>query len=130
MNYDGVAPPLTYYPGGKWADAVSIDVYDEELDMGGSARGLQHYAALVGTGKPFGLAEFGQSYGNKGTGANAASWDSRTLVRRVIDSYPRTVFAVSWYSSVEGNPRVSYVLSIADTAFTNLLLAHPLIDTQ
>jgi DNA-binding beta-propeller fold protein YncE len=130
VNYDGVAPPLTYYPGGKWADAVSIDVYDEELDMGGSARGLQHYAALVGTGKPFGLAEFGQSYGNKGTGANAASWDSRTLVRRVIDSYPRTVFAVSWYSSVEGNPLVSYVLSIADTAFTDLLLTHPLIDTQ
>jgi mannan endo-1,4-beta-mannosidase len=56
-DYDQVAPPMTYYPGGNFADVVSIDVYNEQLNLAGGARGLQHYAALVGTGKPFGLAE-------------------------------------------------------------------------
>ena len=128
VNYSGVAPPLTYYPGSRWADAVSIDIYDEELDMAGSQRGLQHYAALVGTGKPFGIAEFGQSFGNNGTGAGAANWDARTLATRIRDSYPRTAFAIAWYSSVEGG--VSYVFALPDVAFTLNLLNDVLIDTQ
>jgi mannan endo-1,4-beta-mannosidase len=130
VNFGGVAPPLTYYPGGNSADMVSIDVYDEELDLAGNERGLQHYAALIGTGKPFGLAEFAQSFGNNGTGPGAAAWDVRTLTRRIRDSYPRAVFAVSWYSSVEGNPPVSYVFALPDVSFTPQLLADPLIDAQ
>jgi mannan endo-1,4-beta-mannosidase len=131
LNYREVVPPLTYYPGANWADMVSIDVYDEELDLAGDiSRGLRHYAALVSTGKPFGLAEFGQSYDENGTGAGAASWDARTLTTRIRDSYPRTVFAIAWYSSVEGNPPVPYVLALPDVSFTPQLLADPLIDTQ
>ena len=83
------SPPLTYYPGAAWADLVSIDVYDEELDLAGSARGLRHYAALIGTGKPFGISEFGQSFGDNGTGPNAASWDARTLTT----THPRQLSA-------------------------------------
>lgn len=128
LNYNEVAPPLTYYPGGLLADAVSIDIYDEQLDLAGNARGLQHYAALIGTGKPFGLAEFGQSYTNTGTGPGAADWDARILAQRVRDSYPRTAFAVSWYSSVEGGH--AYVLALPDVAHTVELLTDPLIDTQ
>lgn len=130
VNYDGVVPPLTYYPGARWADAVSIDVYDEELDLGGSNRGLQHYAALVGTGKPFGLAEFGQSYTEAGTGPNADQWDARVLTQRIRDSYPRTAFAISWYSSVEGVPPIAYVLALPDVTHTLELLSDVLIDTQ
>lgn len=130
VNFNGVAPPLTYYPGGKWADAVSIDVYDEQLDLAGANRGLQHYAALIGTGKPFGLAEFGQSYTDAGTGPNADLWDARILAQRIRDSYPRTAFAVSWYSSVEGDPPVPYVLALPDVAHTPELLNDILIDTQ
>ena len=130
MNYDAVVPPLTYYPCGKWADAVSIDIYDEELDMAGDARGLQHYSALTGTGKPFGLAEFGQSYDDSGTGAGAKKWDARTLLRRINDSYTRMAFAVSWYSSVEGDPAVAYLLALPDVAFTLKLLESKPIDTQ
>jgi mannan endo-1,4-beta-mannosidase len=130
LNYDEVAPPLTYYPGAGFADVVSIDVYDEQLDLAGGKRGLQHYAALVGTGKPFGLAEFGQSFGDNGTGATGAQWDARTLTTRLRDSYPRTVFANAWYSSVEGNPPVSYVFAIPDVSFGKAMLADPLIDTQ
>jgi len=128
VNFDGVAPPLTYYPGGNWADITSIDVYDEQLDLAGNTRGLQHYAALVGTGKPFGLAEFGQSFGNAGTGANASAWDARTLANRIRDSYPRTAFAVAWYSSVEAGK--TYVFALPDVSFTLELLQDPLIDTQ
>jgi mannan endo-1,4-beta-mannosidase len=128
VNYDGVVPPLTYYPGGRWADVVSIDVYDEELDLAGGRRGVQHYVALVGTGKPFGLAEFGQSFVGQGTGPNSADWDARTLVRRIRDTYPRTAFAVAWYSSMEGGN--AYVFALPDVAFTRALLLSPLIDTQ
>lgn len=128
VNYDGVVPPLTYYPGGRWADVVSIDVYDEALDLAGNRRGVQHYVALVGTGKPFGLAEFGQSFVGRGTGPNSANWDARTLVRRIRDTYPRTAFAVAWYSSMEGGN--AYVFALPDVAFTRELLLAPLIDTQ
>jgi mannan endo-1,4-beta-mannosidase len=128
VNFNGVAPPLTYYPGARWADVVSIDLYDEQLDLAGGARGLQHYAALIGTGKPFGIAEFGQSFGDSGTGPGAAGWDARTLVRRIRDSYPRTVFAVAWYSSVEGGH--AFVFALPDVSFGLQLLQDPLIDTQ
>jgi len=130
VNYGGVVPPLTYYPGAAWADMVSIDIYDEQLDLAGSGRGLRHYAALVGTGKPFGISEFGQSFDDNGTGPGASSWDARTLTTRIRDSFPRTVFAIAWYSSVEGNPPLPYVFALPDVAFTEQLLNDPLIDTQ
>ena len=128
VNFDGVAPPLTYYPGANWADVVSIDVYNDQLNLAGSARGRQHYAALVSTGKPFGLAEFGQSFTDAGTGPNASSWDARTLVLCIRDSYQRTAFATAWYSSVENG--VSFIFALADVAFASKLLRDPLIETQ
>jgi hypothetical protein len=96
--------------------------------LGGAERGLRHYAALVTTGKPFGLTEFGQHYGDTGTGPGAASWDARTLATRVRDSYPRTAFAAAWYSSVQNG--ASYVLALADVAHVQELFEDPLIDTQ
>jgi hypothetical protein len=49
-------------------------------------------------------------------------------VRRIRDTYPRTAFAVAWYSSMEeGN---AYVFALPDVAFTRALLLSPLIDTQ
>jgi mannan endo-1,4-beta-mannosidase len=130
VNFDGVVPPLTYYPGADWADAVSIDIYDEQLDLAGGARGRRHYNALIGTGKPFGISEFGQSFGDNGTGPGARQWDARTLATRIRDSYPRTAFAIAWYSSVEGDPPASFVFALPDVAFTRQLLNDPLIDTQ
>ena len=96
--------------------------------MAGKDRGLQHYGALVGTGKPFGLSEFGQTMGNNGTGPHANQWDARTLTLRIKDSYPRTVFAIAWYSSVEaGKP---YIFALPDVANTKQMLNDPLVDTQ
>lgn len=127
VNYGGVVAPMTYYPGAEVVDVVAIDIYDEELDLAGGKRGLQHYAALIGSGKPFGISEFGQSFGNNGTGKNGGDWDARTLVDRVRDSYPRTVFANAWYTE-EGDPRS--VFALPDVSHTDQMLADPLIDTQ
>jgi mannan endo-1,4-beta-mannosidase len=128
VNYDGVAAPLTYYPGGDWADIVTIDVYNNQLNMAGSERGLQHYSALLSTGKPFGFAEFGQAFDGNGTGWDAAQWDARTLVTRINDSFPRTAFAIAWYSSFEGGN--SFLLALPDVSYSRELLQHPLIQTQ
>ena len=107
---------------------MGIDAYDDDLNLGGAERGLRHYAALVATGKPFGLTEFGQFYDGTGTGPGAASWDARTMAARVRDSYPRTALAAAWYSSVQMG--VSYVLALADVAHAKELLEDPLVDTQ
>jgi beta-mannanase len=122
------APPLTYYPGAGWVDVVGIDVYNDELSLGGhTTRGLRHYVALVGTGKPFGLAEFGRA-SDEATGTGTSPWDARTVAQRVRDSYQRTVFAVTWNSSViDGKPEN---FALADAAFTKELLEDPLIETQ
>ena len=126
VNYDGVAAPLTYYPGGSSADVVSMDIYQDNLNMAGNERGLQHYAALVGTGKPFGLAEFGQN--QDGGTPNGAAWDARTLTTRIRDSYPRTAFAVAWYSSYEnGTP---YIFALPDISHTIDVLHDALIQTH
>jgi mannan endo-1,4-beta-mannosidase len=128
MNYSDETAPLTFYPGMQWADAVGIDIYQERLNLAGGQRGLQHYTALVGTGKVFGIAEFGQNTFDNGTGPNSHDWDARTLARRVRDSYPRTAFAIAWYSSVEGGGQ--YIYALADVAHTRELLNDPLIQTQ
>jgi len=127
VNYDGVAAPLTYYPGGSYVDVVSLDTYNNNLNLAGDDRGVQHYAALIGTGKPFGLSEFGQNM-DGGTGPNGAAWDARTLTARIRDSYPRTVFAVAWYSSEEGGTQ--YLFALPDVAHTAELLGDPLIKTH
>ena len=117
----------TYYPGGAWAEIVSVDTYNHDLNLAGDERGYQHYLALVSTGKPFGLSEFGQSFDDS-TGPNASAWDARTVVQRVRDSYPRTAFAVAWYSSVEDGS--NYVFALPDVSFTGELLRDPLIQTK
>lgn len=128
VNYVGVAPPLTYYPGNALVDVVSIDVYDDQLDLAGRSRGKEYYRQLISTGKPFGLSEFGQGFGNKGTGARADKWDARILAKRLRRDYKKAVFAIAWYSSVEGGH--SFTFALPDVAHTSELLADPIIDTQ
>ena len=128
VSYSGIAPPMTYYPGANAVDVVGMDTYDDALDFAGTQRGLQHYTALVGTGKPFGITEFGKSFDDvNGTGANGANWDARTLSTRVKDSYPRTAFAMAWYSSEKNG--IPYHFALPDVAFTSELLNDPLMDT-
>jgi mannan endo-1,4-beta-mannosidase len=127
VSWEGIMPPMTYYPGAAWVDAVGIDVYDNDLNLGGGYRGLRHYAALVGTGKPFGLTEIGQTT-NEETGTGTHVWDARVLAMWVRDSYERTALAAAWYSSVQEGKTYRYAL--ADAAFIKELLEDPLIETQ
>ena len=119
VSYNGIVPPMTYYPGAAWTDITGLDVYDNELDLAGDARGLQHYNALVNTGKPFTLGEFGQTVAGNGPAAN---WDARLLANRINDSYPRTVLALSWVH----NPPETYAL--ADLSNIAEMLNNPLFD--
>jgi mannan endo-1,4-beta-mannosidase len=128
VSYNGIAPPMTYYPGSAAVDIVGLDTYDDALDLAGSARGLQHYAAMIGTGKPFGLSEFGQSADDvAGTGADGAAWDALTLRQRVKDSYPRMAFAMAWCSSTKNG--LPYLFALPDVSNTDALLNDPLMDT-
>jgi beta-mannanase len=124
VNYDGVTAPMAYYPGGYSTDVVSMDVYNDQLYLAGDERGVQHYTAMVATSKPFGLSEFGQA----ATGPDASQWDARTLAQRVRDSYPRTTFAIAWYSAVQGDTQ--YEWALPDVSHTQELLTDPLIYTQ
>jgi len=112
-------PALDYYPGGDSVDVVGADVYQRSLNLNGPDRGRNTYEALVSTGKPFGLSEFGQGEPSQG-----GSWDARTLVRRVRDSYPATVYAIAWYSS----PGSTY--GLADLAHVPELLRDALVRVQ
>lgn len=107
--------------------AVCLWPYNSSLNLAGSERGSQHYTALIGTGKPFGLAEFGQSF-TQATSPQGPRWNALTLLTRIADTYPWTVFAVAWYSSVDGG--VPYIFALPDVTNTPLLLQHQLIDTQ
>jgi hypothetical protein len=101
-----------------------MDVYNDQLNLAGDERGIQQYTTLISTGKPFGLSEFSQET----TGQGASAWDARTLVNRVYDAYPRTSFAVAWYSATEDG--VEYVWALPDLSHTRELLTDPLIYTQ
>ena len=121
-----IAPSLTYFPGGDVVDAVSVDIYNEQLYLGGNEPGLEVYTSLVGTGEIFGISEFGQSFTGTGTGAGGENWDSRVLLDRIDDLYPRAAFAVAWYSSTDnGN---SFLFALPDVAGAAGLLTDPLID--
>lgn len=79
---------------------------------------------------PFGLSEFGQSFGDSGTGAGTSEWDTRTPESQVRDSCPPTAFAVFWYTSTEANPPRPYIFTLPDVSFGDRLIDDPLIDTQ
>jgi len=128
VNYAEVVPPLTYYPGSSLVDLVSIDVYNDKLNLAGGQSGLEYYQQLISTGKPFGLSEFGQSAGNNGTGKGAQNWDARLLATRLKHAYKQAVFATAWYSSSEG--KHSFIFALPDVAHTRELLKNPIIDTQ
>ncbi|MCW2498223.1 glycosyl hydrolase [Jatrophihabitans sp.] len=124
LSQGAAVPAMDYYPGDSLVDVNGLDIYQESLYLNGGDKGLNEYAELVSTGKPFGMSEFGQSVGNSGTDPNGAAWDARTVATRVVDSYPKTVYAIAWYSTI-GSP--NYTFGLSDVSHTADLLANPLI---
>ncbi len=134
VGCDCAVPAMTYYPGSAYVDAVGIDVYDNDLVIGRTPdddRGLTTYQDMVAAGKPFGFSEFGQgpNAAGNGTGSLGRSWDARTLVERVRDSYPAVAFATAWYSTYNSRGRATYVYELSDLTDVARLLRDPLIKT-
>lgn len=139
VTYDKTVATTTYYPGSDLVDIVGIDVYQEQLNLGGSRIGKQHYVELIKTGKPFGLAEFGQDQDQNGsTGSTGAQWDAKTLIYKIASEYPRTAFAIAWYTN-EDDPQYPSKFkngewrperfALPDVSNTQALLIDPLIET-
>ncbi len=125
IDFGECAPTMDYYPGAALADVAGIDVYQEQLNLAGNARGRNQYQALVATGKPFGFPEFGQSVTANGTDPGGAGWDARILLTRIAADYPRTSYAIAWYSSF-GTP--NYVFGLSDVAHAADVLTDPSIE--
>lgn len=88
VAYDnGTRPPADFYPGDDVVDVVGLDWYSntpEKLEAGG-------YDALVATGKPFALTEFGPDLGTASSQA-----DLVTLLSGVRTHAPRAAWFLTW----------------------------------
>jgi mannan endo-1,4-beta-mannosidase len=86
---------MHFYPGDDYVDLVGLDKYmnlDEDpldLNIWGD------YDALVGTGKPFGLFEFGPLPAS-GAGWDTVRYDYANLIRDIKALYPQTVLFQAW----------------------------------
>jgi mannan endo-1,4-beta-mannosidase len=93
----GVQKVDTLYPGNDVLDVVSLDEYSELDESVMQINQHAEYTFLIGTGKPFGLFEFGPIPAS-GAGWNTSNYRWTNLIRDVKALYPRTVlFQASEY---------------------------------
>ena len=110
---------MYYYPGDAYVDIVGLDKYmniDEDplaLNTWGD------YDALVETGKPFGLFEFGPLPAT-GQGWDTVQYDYANLIRDIKRYYPQTVLFQAW----------EYVWQIGRHANASGLLNDPWVIVQ
>jgi hypothetical protein len=88
-------PTTTNYPGDPYVDIVGQDVY---TDHSGDPAVIDAYQALVSTGKPVCMSEFGPE---RPKGGNL-DFDETTLVSSLRDNMPKTVFFVQWWDKNAG----------------------------
>lgn len=80
------------YPGDNYVDVVGAIVRDDQLI-------IPDYAALLGLGKPLGLAEFGPLPADQGGQyTHDGSFDVRLYADRLRGSYPYVSYWTSWHS--------------------------------
>lgn len=91
-NFDDVD---AFYPGANYVDVVSLDVYmgleEDPLDI----NSLGEYDALVETGKPIALFEFGPIPAT-GAGWDTTDYNWTNLIRDIREHYPRIVLVQAW----------------------------------
>lgn len=88
------AAAMDYYPGDRFVDVVSLDLYSTDL-----AKEVANYEMLVKTGKPFAVSEFGPGSVpfSADTFANATlDYDYGGFADLLLRHFPRTVFYVAW----------------------------------
>jgi mannan endo-1,4-beta-mannosidase len=110
---------MHFYPGDEYVDIVGLDKYmslDEDpldLNIWGD------YDALIETGKPFGLFEFGPLPAS-GAGWDTVQYDYANLIRDIKALYPQTVLFQAW----------EYVWQIGRHANASVLLNDPWVIVQ
>jgi len=104
---------LFYYPGINYVDIIGLDIYNDTLD-------IPNYSALIATGKPLGLSEFGPK---KSTVNNLPNvYDYTILINQIKTKYPAIGHWISWnhFQSGATNTWIYYSLSTQNNT-SNLL---------
>ena len=86
---------VRFYPGGSYVDVVSLDVYMDLDEDPLNINSLGEYDALVSTGKPIALFEFGPSPAT-GAGWDTTDYDWTNLTRDIRAHYPQIVLIQAW----------------------------------
>lgn len=104
---------LFYYPGHNYVDIIGLDVYNDTLS-------IPNYAAIVATGKPVGIAEFGPE--KQQATNNPFSYDYTRLLSQVKNKYPALCHWISYnhFKAGQTNNWIFYSLSTQNN--TSLLL--------
>jgi mannan endo-1,4-beta-mannosidase len=84
--------PLSYYPGAQYADVVGCDAYSYGAWWRDKITG---YDALLNTGKPFALTEFGLQSSDY-IHQNDPPEDLFTAISNIKSNMPRTVYFMAW----------------------------------
>lgn len=96
---------LFYYPGSNYVDIIGLDVYNDTLD-------IPNYSALLATGKPIGLSEFGPKKSHVTNLKNV--YDYTILISQIKNKYPAICHWISWnhfQSASSGGAWLYYSLS-------------------
>ncbi len=99
-------PELFYYPGNNYVDIIGLDTYGDTLDIRPT-----NYAALLATGKPIGLSEFGPQ--KQHVTNNPFSYDYTTLINQIKNKHPELCFWLSYnhFKAGQTNNWIYYSLS-------------------
>jgi mannan endo-1,4-beta-mannosidase len=118
-SWDG--PALSYYPGPEYVDMVCPTRYDDDMLMLGERTGESpnnDYKDVLATGKPLGFGECGPSTKLDG------SWDARTLIKRIRDTYPAMTYFHVWHGWEKK------IMELARAKFTEELMNDPWVITR
>jgi mannan endo-1,4-beta-mannosidase len=78
------------YPGDDYVDIIAGTSYTDELN-------IDDYSTYITMGKPLGIAEYGPDLGSTGKFAANGTLDSRQILSRIKNDYPRIAYWVSWH---------------------------------
>jgi len=107
-----------FYPGNNYVDVVGVDIYDDTLAVNG-------YNALLATGKPFAICEFGPKRINNSN--NQFTYNYGVFLNQMKSKFPATCYWMSWSDfPITGG---YYYCSLVNQNGINTLLSDPSITT-
>lgn len=108
-------PVMWAYPGDDVVDVIGVTAYDDHLN-------ISDYKKLAKINKPLAVAEYGPGLPGDG------ELDNRLIVKRLIKSYPRIAYWVSWHSYLVDQGKTS-LMSLPDNLHLKQLMDNPLVYT-